>query len=151
MDDNINSNDDIPSLTDRELSADTPDESPTPSCSTNQNETNRPKQYLTKHRKLTQKSKDKQEKKVRYEKAVRDMHRGKFKSLRKCASHYKVPISTLHRIITSGDDYVGSGRALQCLSMEASEVQGHNWLWSYPSSAAVIDTGNSPSCSDVRV
>ena len=109
MDDNINSNDDIPSPPDRELSANTPDESPTPSCSTNQNETNRPKQYLTKHRKLIQKSKDKQEKKVRYEKAVRDMHRGKFKSLRKCASHYKVPISTLHRLLTSGDEYVGSG------------------------------------------
>ena len=86
MDDIINSSDDIPSPPDRELSADTPDESPT-SCSTNQNETNRLKQYLTKNRKLTQKSKDKQDMKVRYEKDVIDMHRGKFKSLRKCASH----------------------------------------------------------------
>ena len=49
---------------------------------------------------------------------MRNMHRGKFKSLRKCASHYKVPISTLHRLLTSGDEYVDSGRALQCLSME---------------------------------
>ena len=97
---------------------------PIPGCSTsatsteNVTQSNRPKQYQTKHRRLVKKTDDKQERKIIFQKAVRDMHRGKFKSLRKCATHHKVPVSTLYRLLTTGDEFQGSGPTLACLSME---------------------------------
>lgn len=86
---------------------------------------NRPKQYQTKHRRLVKKTQDKQEKKAAYQKAVRDFERGKFKSLRKCATHHKLPVSTLHRLLTTGGEFQGSGPTLSCLSLgeEAAIIQ----------------------------
>ena len=101
-----------------------PSDIPIPGSSTtvpstkNVTQSNRPKQYLTKHRRMVKQTNDKQVRKIVFQKAVRDMHRGKFKSLRKCATHHKVPISTLYRLLTTGDEFQGSGRTLACLSLE---------------------------------
>jgi hypothetical protein len=104
---------------------------PGPSSSTMQSgvSSKRPRMYLTKNKKLLKKQKEKQEKKISFEKAVRDMHRGKFKSLRKCSSHHKVPLSTLYRLLTTGDEFKGSGRSLDCLSVEeeAEIIQHIKW------------------------
>ena len=53
-----------------------------------------------------------------FAKAKRDLDVGKFKSVRKCAAHHNLPVSTLHRLYTEADEYQGSGRKSICLSPE---------------------------------
>ena len=77
---------------------------------------NRPKTYMTKHRKNSEKMKVKVKKTNLYKKAIREFEAGKFKSLRKCSTFHNVPISTLHRLLQTGDTFKGSGKSLNCLS-----------------------------------
>ena len=90
---------------------------------------NRPREYLTKFRKVIKKSKEKLKKKTVFDKAVADMHRGKFKSLRKCAAYHKVPLTTLHRLLCNGDQFQGSGKTLDCLSLEEEAVILRHVKW----------------------
>ena len=77
---------------------------------------NRPNTYMTKHRKITEKIKVKVKKTNLYNKAIKEFLAGKFKSLRKCSTFHNVPISTLHRLLKTGDPFKGSGKLLGCLS-----------------------------------
>ena len=82
---------------------------------------NRPKQYMTKHRKLIKKVSDKHTKQSKYSKAIKNWLAGQFKSLRACAKYYNLPFSTLHRLLDSTEDYKGSGRISKCLTKEEEQ------------------------------
>ena len=86
---------------------------------------NRPRNYMTKFKK----NKEKLQKKSVHEKAIADMHRGKFKSLRRCAAFHKLSLTTLHRLLLSGDQYEGSGPKLDCLSLEEESVILRHVKW----------------------
>ena len=79
---------------------------------------NRPKIYRTKHRKITEKMNVKVKKTNLYKKAIKEFEAGRFKSLRKCSTFHNVPISTLHRLLKTGDTFKGSGKTLGCLSYD---------------------------------
>ena len=83
---------------------------------------NRPRFYMTKYRKIVEKKNSKMKKKHIYAKAKTDLEAGKFKSVRQCAAFYKLPSSTLHRLLLQSDDYQGSGRKSSCLSIEEEKV-----------------------------
>ena len=106
----------------------TPDSTPSTSAETSvsSSTSNRPKQYMTKTKKIYQKVKVKLIKTAKFDKAVKDFEMGKFKSLRKCAAFYKVPSSTLHRMICNGDKFQGSGPVSKCLSfVEEKTILDH--------------------------
>ena len=78
----------------------------------------RPTKYLTKHRRGIQKKKLKEDRMNIFAKAKQALDRGKFQSVRKCAAHYDLPVSTLHRLYTASDEYQGSGKKSVCLSSQ---------------------------------
>ena len=91
--------------------------------------TNRPREYLTKYRKVIKKDKEKLQKKTVFDKAIVDMNRGKFESLRKRAAYHNVLVSTLHRLFCNGDQFKGSGKTLHCLSLDEEAVILRHVKW----------------------
>ena len=89
----------------------------------------RPKQCMTKHRKLVKKISDKNTKQSKYSKAIKNWEAGQFKSLRACARYYNLPFSTLHRLLDSSEDYKGSGRNSKCLTQEEEQKLMDHVRW----------------------
>ena len=56
------------------------------------------KTYMTKSRKKIKKAKEMNAKASKFSKAIKDLNRGKFSSVKKCAAFYSIPYSTLYRV-----------------------------------------------------
>ena len=62
----------------------------------------RAKTYMTKNKKYVKKVEEKNAKTSKFKRALNDLQRGKYNSLKKCAAFYKIPYSTLYRLHTTG-------------------------------------------------
>ena len=77
---------------------------------------------MAKRRKMIRKKNARKNLSHTYVKAENDLNAGKFSSVRKCAAHYKIPVSTLHQLYTNADEFQGSGRKSLCLSPEEEHL-----------------------------
>ena len=81
---------------------------------------------MTKTRLKLKKRENNEVKKAQFVKATKAFNSGKFKSLRKCAEHYKIPKSTLHDLVVGASEFKGSGKKLHCLTpIEESKIVNH--------------------------
>jgi hypothetical protein len=85
-----------------------------PVSSRSKKKPDRPKQYMTNHRKLVKKISDKSTKQSKYSTAIKNWEAGQFKSLPACARYYNLSFSTLHRLLESSEDY-------KCLTQEEEQ------------------------------
>ena len=111
----------IPSIVDIPLS-----QLPT-DCSESQS--NRPKHYQTKSRKIAKSTLNKEKKKQQFEVAKDSYLRGKFKSIQKCANFYKVPYTTLYNILNNNGEFKGSGRSSCVLKLVEEDLVVSHVKW----------------------
>ena len=78
--------------------------------------------YKTKYRAALILKRNRELKVQQYNSAKKDYLKGKFKTLRKCANFYKLPYSTLYRLILEDGNYSGSGKMSNVLLPEEEKL-----------------------------
>ena len=89
----------------------------------------RTKVYRTKFRTKVVASKRRESKQHKFDIAKKEYLRGRFKTLNKCAKFYKVPYSTLYRLLSDDGQYSGSGRFSHVLLPDEEKLVVDHVKW----------------------